>query len=668
MKQYRTLLLALLAVLALTVCALADGEEGETVPEVISETVYEPFPNLDATEYLSRDSYSRNSSGNANAGLRNGSPLLGSPATITTYDNAKAAIKAGLLQCYSSSEATFQIMIQGTVTTESWSFNYEGSSHSKDDFDEFLNRAYMNTVYNNPQELFFAQTGYSANYSASYGTNVTITITVTPLFFTSAQMAQATYTAAFNQALDECFGSHNTATIQANGMTDFERVLVVHDWIVNNCIYDPQTSMQLEDEHQKEAYNRYVAIAAPAVEAYNASGKTQEDIKTYNDEIERAEKARDDYLHGLIYVSSTDSTNFVYDPMVYTSWGVLVNRKAVCQGYSLTMKALLNAAGVQCAYVSSEKLSHAWNKVRIKGIWYQIDATWDDPSNYCDYFGMVFRNYFICSDSEFGHDDGQGGATWTTEYNNETSTTTFSARPAVLAAADNDFPVYHKSGYLYYVTCQYSNVSPTLNKYAVGNNLSGGTAATVNNGENGVNAVAFDYTNNVFYLRGNNNNVVYSAPIGDSPIAAETVFTATADTRGLGIRAGAQEGEQILFTTKDYVEVDKHTATAPTSHTDDATIVVYYPAAMTTIADMAGSKLSFVNSGSDTYTVFLACYNTDNKMLSVQSLTVTDNETTLTGFSAPSGTTTVKVFVISSKEGSVGVPLSIPLVVPAVAP
>lgn len=44
MKQYRTLLLALLAVLALTVCALADGEEGDepvtdTVVEVADQTV-----------------------------------------------------------------------------------------------------------------------------------------------------------------------------------------------------------------------------------------------------------------------------------------------------------------------------------------------------------------------------------------------------------------------------------------------------------------------------------------------------------------------------------------------------------------------------------------------------------------------------------------------------
>ncbi len=64
-----------------------------------------------------------------------------------------------------------------------------------------------------------------------------------------------------------------------------------------------------------------------------------------------------------------------------TSYGALVNKKALCSGYSMAMKLMLNRVGVSCTQVKgiSKDVGHMWNLVRIDGAWYHLDVTWDDP-------------------------------------------------------------------------------------------------------------------------------------------------------------------------------------------------------------------------------------------------------------------------------------------------
>jgi Uncharacterized protein involved in cytokinesis, contains TGc (transglutaminase/protease-like) domain len=116
-------------------------------------------------------------------------------------------------------------------------------------------------------------------------------------------------------------------------MTDFEKELAIHDYIVNNCTYG-----------------------------------------FFNDGSEKE----------------------------YSAYGALVEGKAVCSGYAAAMDLLLKCAGVESRFVvgyaeSSQRQAdnsnisadnsrknlkadnHAWNQVKIDGIWYNVDATWDDP-------------------------------------------------------------------------------------------------------------------------------------------------------------------------------------------------------------------------------------------------------------------------------------------------
>lgn len=90
------------------------------------------------------------------------------------------------------------------------------------------------------------------------------------------------------------------------------------------------------------------------------------------------------------FCSSTDDVgNTVYTvdaPHIRTSYGALVNGKAVCEGYARAFKCAMDKLGIECVIVhgyaqSNDGLEpHAWNYVRFKGSWYAVDTTWNDSS------------------------------------------------------------------------------------------------------------------------------------------------------------------------------------------------------------------------------------------------------------------------------------------------
>lgn len=72
-----------------------------------------------------------------------------------------------------------------------------------------------------------------------------------------------------------------------------------------------------------------------------------------------------------------------------TICGVLLDGKAVCEGYARAMQYLLQKCGIECAEVAGHIRkdtgefdgAHAWNILKIDGDYYHLDATWDDGSN-----------------------------------------------------------------------------------------------------------------------------------------------------------------------------------------------------------------------------------------------------------------------------------------------
>jgi hypothetical protein len=64
---------------------------------------------------------------------------------------------------------------------------------------------------------------------------------------------------------------------------------------------------------------------------------------------------------------------------VYTPYGALVNRLAVCQGYAEAARILLSMAGVENYTLTgtADGEDHMWNVVRLEGELYHMDVTWD---------------------------------------------------------------------------------------------------------------------------------------------------------------------------------------------------------------------------------------------------------------------------------------------------
>lgn len=128
---------------------------------------------------------------------------------------------------------------------------------------------------------------------------------------------------------------------QVEGMEDFEKALYIHDYIVLNCEYDLELLEYLETNG------------------------------TLTGEM-RSER--------------------------YTEYSVLVNGTGICGSYALAYRAILNAAGMECLYLSSAQMNHAWNMVKIDGKWYHVDCCWDDPVP--DTYGQARRTYFLRTDKE----------------------------------------------------------------------------------------------------------------------------------------------------------------------------------------------------------------------------------------------------------------------------
>lgn len=104
--------------------------------------------------------------------------------------------------------------------------------------------------------------------------------------------------------------------------SDYERELLLHDWLLDHCTYD-------DTAH------------APRTPA----GR---------------EHSRDPY-------------------------GPLVEGTGICLGYATTFQLLMDLTGVECITVvgasKESRQDHAWNMVKLDGEWYCVDPTWNDTGD-----------------------------------------------------------------------------------------------------------------------------------------------------------------------------------------------------------------------------------------------------------------------------------------------
>ena len=105
------------------------------------------------------------------------------------------------------------------------------------------------------------------------------------------------------------------------------------------------------------------------------------------------------YIHDFICNNTAYNINGKY---IYSAYGALVDKNAVCEGYSKAFALLCSKAGINSFLVRgvSKDQNHMWNTVNIDNAWYNIDVTWDDQN----INGNPTYSYFNLTDAELNID------------------------------------------------------------------------------------------------------------------------------------------------------------------------------------------------------------------------------------------------------------------------
>lgn len=100
-------------------------------------------------------------------------------------------------------------------------------------------------------------------------------------------------------------------------------------------------------------------------------------LDSLND-YDRIKEFHDYIINNTKYDSSINEENkMTIDTNSNKATGLLLEKKAICSGYSDTIAIFLNRYGYNNYKISSEE--HIWNLVKTSDGWKHIDATWDDP-------------------------------------------------------------------------------------------------------------------------------------------------------------------------------------------------------------------------------------------------------------------------------------------------
>jgi len=97
-------------------------------------------------------------------------------------------------------------------------------------------------------------------------------------------------------------------------------------------------------------------------------------------------------FHDYIINNTKYDTNKKYES--YNAFNLITSGVSICGGYSDIMSIYLNSLGIKNYRITSE--NHIWNLVEVDGIWYHLDATWDDPVA-SDGNQYLLHNFFMIS-------------------------------------------------------------------------------------------------------------------------------------------------------------------------------------------------------------------------------------------------------------------------------
>lgn len=228
--------------------------------------------------------------------------------TMTVSDDGSADIKQELMNYLCAQLRTlpesidvsdFNIAIPADTAAKN-NITITGAQISYEEFMDIL----VNAVYNTP-ELGYVLTGRKPEFYCNTSTGLFISFF--PLYIT----------APFDKEEFETEIDFILSSVVSSDMNDTEKLLALHDYLVDSCVYNIAASKKQVNAADEDAY-------------------------------------------------------------AYTAYGAIVKKTCVCQGYSLAMKLFCDRLGIDCGYAVNS--GHIWNIARATdNKLYHIDITYDDP-------------------------------------------------------------------------------------------------------------------------------------------------------------------------------------------------------------------------------------------------------------------------------------------------
>lgn len=328
-------------------------------------------------------------------------------------------------------------------------------------------------------------------------------------------------------------------------------------------------------------------------------------VDLVNDEMTDLEKiiTIHDYLCLTIEYPQSDLINNRVSDDAHTIKGAVIDKIAVCDGYSTAFQYVMEKLGIDCTLVTGTGNggSHAWNQVKLDGKWYLIDVSWDDLT--FDNLGGIKHEHMLKSESDFA------GHSWTkTDYERCTSTTYDNA-----FWADSNTLLLDYNNYWYYL-----DLEGVLRKHSLKDINAAGTKIATLGGKWYVHgSTSSFYKGNYAKLAMHNGKIYYSQPEGIYTIGFDgknqKLFSSVDTTKGY-IYGMKIEDNKIYYQiskvaneeerTNYYLELESTPATQKITTGADSYKKVYGDESFSLSAKTSGDgKLTFTSSNTKVATV-----------------------------------------------------------------
>ena len=218
---------------------------------------------------------------------------------------------------------------------------------------------------------------------------------------------------AFRRSAEDPFSGELTEIVNAEGeagQIDTDQL----DSVYQGFLYDHPELFWLDRSYRFRIASTGEEGSADAVSVIPLYGSPEE----IEERSERFMSAADDLLssigaaendaavpgalYDLVAGHAVYIEEAVYDPSLvseHTAYGAIVEKRAVCDGYALALKYLMDRCGIECILVPGtvNGASHVWNTAYWDGAWHEMDITWDASSG-------SGRQYFDLTTEEMERD------------------------------------------------------------------------------------------------------------------------------------------------------------------------------------------------------------------------------------------------------------------------